>query len=355
MKNIYNIYESLLGNIEDALDKGESDMAGELVNSGSFDEKLLEIFSVTQNVKIERAFNIDNSSGKTALVVTPSHTYRTTAWCGGKKLPDILPNINEIRINNGGILNGINNSVQSVVSDKDLAPIITGDLFTVRNINTIRNIDFNVHRIGDLRYGYGASFMRFDAYLDSIENCNIDIKPAGRDEGKLFFYKMPVFKNVSANGVATIDVSYDKGMLGGMFKDYWKECDWDKIFDFGYEVSYTINDVPRMVTKIKNISKLRSLVSAKDVYYREYNEWPVKIKPNAKLSDLLDISKFKDLKYITIHDSKMYIIFENTAMSDSMTKTVFNTMLRCKGNTIDSIKPYIPVTADGWRVFVAKY
>ena len=92
-----------------------------------------------------------------------------------KKLSDILPGINEICIKEGGILNGINNSVQPVVSDKDLAPIITGDLFTVRNINTIKNIDFNVHRIGDTRYS--ASFMRFDAFLDSIENCNIDIKP----------------------------------------------------------------------------------------------------------------------------------------------------------------------------------
>ena len=353
MKTIYNVYESLLGNIEDALNKGESDMAGELVNSGSFDEKLLEIFSVTQNVKIEGAFNIDSSNGKTALVVTPAHTYRTTVWCGGKKLPDILPNINEIRVNSGGILNGINNSVQPVVSDKDLAPIITGDLFTVRNINTIKNIDFNVHRIGDTRYS--SSFMRFDAHLDSIENCNIDIKPAGGDVGKLFFYKIPVFKNVSADGVAIIDISYEKGILGGMFKDYWKECDWGKIFDFGYEVSYTVNDVPRMVTKVKNISKLRSLASARDMYYREYDEWPVKIKPNAKLSDLLDISKFKDLKRITIHDSKMYIIFENTAMSDSMTKTVFNTMLKCKGSTIGNIEPNIPVTADGWRVLVAKY
>ena len=105
----------------------------------------------------------------------------------------------------------------------------------------------------------------------------------------------------------------------------------------------------------KNIKSFKTLVSDKEAYYREYDEWPVKIKPNAKLSDLLDISKFKNLKYITIHDSKMYIIFENTALSDSMTKTVFNTMLRCKGNTIDSIKPYIPVTADGWRVFVSKY
>jgi hypothetical protein len=38
-----------------------------------------------------------------------------------------------------------------------------------------------------------------------------------------------------------------------------------------------------------------------------------------------------------------------------MTKTVFSTMLKCGDETIDSIKPYIPVTADGWRVFVAKY
>ena len=358
MKTIYNVYKSLLGNIEGALDKGESDMAGELVNSGSFDEKLLEIFSVAQrsDIKTEGAFKIDNSKGNTTLTVTsitPNFTYKAAAWCGGKKLPDILPGINEICMKAGGILNGINNSIQPVVSDKDLAPIITGDLFIVRNINTIRNIDFNVHRIGDTRYG--ASFMRFNAHLNSIENCNIDIKPARGDEGKLFFYKMPVFKNVSADGVATISVTYDKGIFGGMFKDYWKECDWSKIFDFGYEVSYTVNDVPGTVTKIKNMSKLRSIVSAKDAYFREYNEWPVKIKPNAKLSDLLDISKFKGLKYVTIHDSKMYIIFENTAVSDSMTKTIFSTMLRCKGETIDSIKPYIPVTADGWRVFVAKY
>jgi hypothetical protein len=253
----------------------------------------------------------------------------------------------------GGVLNGINNSVQPVVSDKDLAPIITGDLFTVRNINTIKNIDFNVHRIGDTRYS--ASFMRFDAHLDSIENCNIDIKPAKGDEGKLFFYKMPVFKNVSADGIAIISVTYDKGIFGGMFKDYWKECDWSKIFDFGYEVSYTVNGTPGKPVKIRNIKNFKTLVSDKEAYYRKYNEWPVKIKPNAKLSDLLDVSRFKGLKYVTIHDSKMYIIFENTAVSDSMTKTVFSTMLRCEGETIDSIKSYIPVTADGWRVFVAKY
>lgn len=360
MKTIYNVYESLLGNIEDALDKGESDMAGELVNSGSFDENLLKIFTVRSEkpskIGIGNAggsFKIDYSKGKAALIVTPAYTYRATAWCGDKKLSDILPGINEICMKEGGVLNGINNSVQPVVSDKDLAPIITGDLFTVRNINTIKNIDFNVHRIGDTRYS--ASFMRFDAHLDSIENCNIDIKPTRGDEGKLFFYKMPVFKNVSGNGVSMIQILYDKCEFGYMFKDYWKECDWSKIFDFGYEVSYTVNGIPGKPVKIRNIKTFKTLVSAKDAYYRKYNDWPVKIKPNAKLSDLWDVSKFDGLKYVIIYDYKMSIVFENTAISDSMAKTVFKTMLKCEGETVDSIKPYIPVTADGWRVFVTKY
>jgi hypothetical protein len=77
---------------------------------------------------------------------------------------------------------------------------------------------------------------------------------------------------------------------------------------------------------------------------------------------LIDISGFEKLQKITIYDKKMGIIFENTKISNCHKTAIgyFESMLKDSHekmpgtDTRTSILEHIPITLDGWNVFIVR-
>ena len=89
------------------------------------------------------------------------------------------------------------------------------------------------------------------------------------------------------------------------------------------------------------------------------------MKPNVKLSDFIDVSKFDKLERINVYDKRVTVVFEkltgNWAKFKSAYQSAFGDILK---TTWDQMHPeyiktnignHIPVTADGWRVIIIRY
>ena len=106
------------------------------------------------------------------------------------------------------------------------------------------------------------------------------------------------------------------------------------------------------------MKSIRKLITSKEFYNREFTEWPYRLKKGVKLSDFIDVSQFKELRTLTISDSKMGIIFENVNAQVDMHSAYFVDMLKQtwnskkKGHSTKDIVNLSPVTDDGWRVIL---
>ena len=98
----------------------------------------------------------------------------------------------------------------------------------------------------------------------------------------------------------------------------------------------------------------RKLIASRNFWNYEFDQFPYRLKKGAKLSDFIDISGFKNLHNIQIHDNKMNVLFINTKIG-SVREFVGHVSASLKQNVgiTNSIYdiPY-PVTSDGWMVII---
>lgn len=169
-----------------------------------------------------------------------------------------------------------------------------------------------------------------------IENTEIefiDPIPGGNLGKHIAFYQFPTFKNVESN-VNYISV-YDASAFD--------IDDLDKIFNiFEWPLKATISDYKKAAQVemiIKGLKKAKAIANNSKRYHPITQVF--KLKPNAKLSDIIDISKMKNLKRFAYKDNSVSLIFDKAPISS---------MYNCEPEPFD-IETH-QKTKDGYYVYL---
>jgi hypothetical protein len=186
----------------------------------------------------------------------------------------------------------------------------------------------------------------------------------------VLFTSIPEFKNVVSDSIEEIHIRYSASNFVYNVKDFITDTlnnsKLTDLFEYGYELNYKNGVGDNKKVKVNSLETLRKLTIAKDTSNRVYSEWPVRLKSNAKLSDLIDVSGFKNLSTIIIADDKFYICFENIKHSKNqkfgnswintygMLKDKPVIISRSNEKEMEKTINKIPVTKDGWRVILYK-
>jgi hypothetical protein len=336
-----SLYESILSDIDTNLDAGTREAA--LISLNQLDSDARKMFGI--DADNETPFFVNDN----VLFVTKSSRKSTFGVFANLVDYDIAPIIKDLNIDatifRGGLLLFGNGNL----TGNTLTPTIISSTISVNNFKSVSDVNL----ICDPARA-GNDFIptiKFDDAVKTISNCKLEIF---YQNSSIKFCKIPTLKNVSSSTIETIRIT------GEPQKVEWRDTLFNRIFDFGYTVEFGNNKINTV--KINNMTDIRKLIIAKDFYSRIYNEWPYKIKHGAKLSDLIDISGFEKLQKVTIYDKKMSIIFENTKLSNCHKTSIgyFESMLKDshkEPNNSDariSILEHIPMTADGWKVFIIR-
>lgn len=151
---------------------------------------------------------------------------------------------------------------------------------------------------------------------------------------------LPVFKNVTSSTFNAISI---KDPSNNIFRIE----NWSKIFDFGFTV--TTNDVKPKTIAINSFENIYKLASSTRYLNKLYSEYPYKLKANAKLSDLIDISGFENLENLLISDRNICVQFLKNMKASTYFDDTLKTDVDIK-HFVDSL----PTTADGFKVVIYK-
>ena len=336
-----SLYESILLDIDINLDAGTREAA--LISLNQPDSDARKMFGI--DADNETPFFVKHN----VLFVTKSSRKSTIGVFANLVDYDIAPVIKDLNVDTTLFRGGLLLFGNGNLTGNTLTPAIISSTISVNNFKSVSDVNL----ICDPARA-GNDFIpsiKFDDEVKSITNCKLEIF---YQNSSIKFCKIPTLKNVSSSTIETIRITDEQQ------KVEWRDTLFNRVFDFGYTVEFGKDKINTV--KINNMTDIRKLIIAKDFYSRIYSEWPYKIKHGAKLSDLIDISGFEKLQKVTIYDKKMSIIFENTKLPNCHKTSIgyFESMLKDSHkvpNTSDartSILEHIPMTADGWKVFIIR-
>ena len=171
---------------------------------------------------------------------------------------------------------------------------------------------------------------------------------------------IPIFKNVKSDTIKRIEISDRRGIQFSdknlnVIANIFGNKKWEKLFEFGYDLEMNDSNKWSKVT-IKSMKDFRKIIASRNFWNTRFNSFPYSLKKGAKLSDFIDISGFKGLHNVQIHDNKMNVLFINTKIG-SVREFVGHVSASLKQNIgiTNSIYdiPY-PITSDGWMVIINK-
>ena len=176
-----------------------------------------------------------------------------------------------------------------------------------------------------------------------ISNCNFDVEP-------LAFIRcncIPTLKNVWSNS-RTLEMYIDS--------KHWKDPIFNKLFKLNYSVRRSIkrySEEDSDVVEINSFMDIRKMVTAGAFYSWEYNVDPYSLN-DVNMTDIIDISNFPNIEYISIYDKSMGIFFQNTKSSNNFTSCYRHDALRRTWNEPAWKNPVHHMTKDGWEVIIYK-
>lgn len=382
MKNLINtinikpLYEGILADIESTLSTSDDRVEDEMMNAAG--SKLRQYFNIKDF--IHKPFITDNNGlSKTLTVLSGANGSWVRGDYSNNTLSDFIDNVDTVKCIRGVSIHTDN------LSDKSFCKNIIGDSISIgyaqpgKHTITISNVNMYAQSVNDNRFDKsdlssltGNKIPTITIYGGSpvLNNCYLSISKS-RTSGvgahsMIEFHDIPTFNNVSSDNIQFLRITNGSSIVFSNVKssvNIWNDKRWNNLFEFGYTLKYvhshtfTENDAKEV--KIKNIKDIKKIVSSKDFYSRTYNEFPYRLKPNAKLSDFIDISKFKNLHKINFSDNKILITCENTRYVNTyLYKSTFtDTLKTCwdprRFNLSDADKQ-IPITADGWRITIIR-
>lgn len=346
-----SLYESLLADIDDTLDKGDTITTDVLANDEN--SLLREIFPIKS--KITNPYDIIDLNGKKTLslkvtnrsgyIVTPEH-----------KVTSIIGKVDTIFIEGASFIDFKNSNL----TFKDaFCERYIGDLIDIYNYDkqlsgvnlcaiptSSKSISTIIQQ--NIKLGYD---------IQDISNCSFEINSTSKIiPSTLYLSSIPTFKNVSSKTIEKIFIGASQSLNHGypqemITKNITENPIWDKLFEFGYTTIINKKKGQASV-KIKDMESIYKTLCACDFNYftvDNLTEWPIRIKKNAKLKDILDISKFTNLSEVIIEDHKISILFTNQNNPPKKSGAMMNSTYYWS----DFIEK-LPVTTDGWKVFIYK-
>lgn len=341
MNSIFRIYESLLGKTSDKVQKASLESVA--IAGNEPDSDLRRFFRQPQTNMYE-PFEVKGKS----LIVHPYNKIYLTGDEG--KLTDIIGNKFDRLIIEGGLY-----CMDAFDIGKCLYPVVDAESFTLDYNCVVENVELTAVSYNNRSF----PIIHIDGNTVKNSTLEIDYSKVGESFGYIRSIGVPTFINVKSDTIPAIRIEADP--YGDSIMEF--DC-WDKIFEFGYKLGYRTSELDKFkFTTIKSMDDIFKLCRSKQFKVREYDQFPYKLKKGVKLSDIIDISKFKNLKQVvfTNHVSKMFqITFEKVDMcSDKMsivTKWPTSILIQQRKEYIfgrpDLMHKDMPVTADGWRVLI---
>lgn len=357
-----SLYEGILADIEDTLSTSDDNVA--IVSANMPDSPLRKMFCV--NNSLEQPFTLNNKeltvSTENSRGGNEMNSVQIVAT-EQNRLSDYIKNVESLKIL-------VPCSIWCKDIDKDICKSIISPSICIRSTRDgeINNVRLSAETVGKIRC---IPKISIEVPNPKISNSVLDIDNTVSSNGRMLCLGIPEFKNVSSSSIQVIDCSSTKEIVFAGTKplDVFANKSWANLFEFGYTLKYCTgrkyDEAIASTVTIKSMKDIKKIVTSKDFYGRIYNEWPYRLKPNVKLSDFIDISKFDKLERINVYDKKVTVVFEkltgNWAKFNSAYKSAFGDILKL---TWDQTRPeynstnigkHIPVTADGWRVIIIRY
>lgn len=358
-----SLYEGILADIEDTLSTSDDNIA--LVSANMLDSPLRKMFCINNSI-VEQPFALNNKE----LTVSTESSGGTTVISSVQivaddqnRLSDYIKNVESLKIL-------VPCSIFCKDIDKDICKSIISPSICIRTTRAgeINNVRLSAETVGKIRC---IPKISIEVPNPKISNSVLDINNAMSSNGRLLCLGIPEFKNVSSSSIQVIDCSATKEIVFAGTKplDVFANKRWANLFEFGYTLKYCTgrkyDEAIASTVNIKSMKDIKKLVTSKDFYSRTYNEWPYRLKPNVKLSDFIDISKFDKLERINIYDKRVTVVFEKLTGSwakfNSAHQSAFTDILKITWDQIHpeynktNISKHIPVTVDGWRVIIIRY
>lgn len=339
------LYESILSDIEDQLDFGDAKVPEVAANMEASD--LRNFFGI--GVGVEKPFEF--SEGGKTLIVNPLSRF--------------------LRVNDSALNDIVSTKIETLVCkssfgygyinpSEKLCNCIKADSFTFNDFAAVTFKDMEIHA-GNYSGDRVFPNINFNSGKASAEltNSRLEIDYSITKSALLEFAgDIPIFKNVKSDTIKRIEITDRRGIQFSDKKlnaiaDIFGNKRWNDLFEFGYVLEEKRPNYGNEI-KIKSMKDFRKLVASRNFWNYEFDQFPYRLKKGAQLSDFIDISGFKNLHNIQIHDNKMNVLFINTKISN-IRSYVGHVSASLKQNVriTNSIYdiPY-PVTADGWMVII---
>lgn len=346
-----SLYESLLADIDDTLDQGDTISAEILANDEN--SLLRKVFPV--NSRVKNPYDIINLNGKTTLslkvtnrsgyFVIPEH-----------KVTSIIGKVDTIFIEGASFIDFKNSDL---TFKNAFCERYIGDLIDIYNYDKQLS-DVNLCAIPTNSKSHSSIIqqnIKLGYDIQDISNCSFEINSTSKIiPSTLYLSSIPTFKNVRSKTIEKIFIGASQSLNIGypqemITSNITENPIWEKLFEFGYTtiINKKKGQVPVKIKDMKSIYKTLCTCDFNYFTIDNLTEWPIRIKKNAKLKDILDISKFTNLSEVVIEDHKISILFTNKNNPPKKSGALLNSTYYWS----DFIEK-LPVTADGWKVFIYK-
>ena len=302
-----SLYESILGDID--INIAASDDAAVILSANAEGSILRNFLGIHKDYEVAEPFDID---GKTLKIFGPNcklkylSTYSTLiSWDtdnNPNKSVDSILGIKLDRIETKGSLIITGNNISNV--SKRYAPELqASNIKFIYPKNTVvkdLNLTVATHKMANI---VPSILFTGDS---TITLQNVDMFVDKHILSRINFTKLPIFKNVSSNmDKLCIEVPRNADPVIKE-DDVFEDPRYNDLFEFGYSLKYELEGKISTV-KVKDMKSLKTMVTTSSFYKRRYEEFPYRLKPNVRLNDILDVSKWPNLEQIIIQSKKMYI------------------------------------------------
>ena len=330
------IIESLLDDEDDILDNMDSVVYDDMIKNPN--SNFRTDFGLYDHDRLKKShFEVGNSFYK-------DHTLGLSSRYVDQKtnisLKTYFPNLNSLKC---GVY--LNSARESIITDKSLANDVTCCQFVVKYGIGLSNINIHINpkQIEKELKIFTTNITNtvvLEGYGNmTLNNVNIEWDRNTLEVNRMilfrFFHDLPELKNVTGN-------AYGIGFYDSSFFDY---DSLDKMFPiFEWPITVRVRDHKTGNDKdivVKNLKKAKAICNNSKRYTLITQAF--KLKPNAKVTDVIDISKLKDVKYVSFRDNNVRLVFKKDAIKNAY---------------ICEPEPFKPntfqVTKDGFSVYFEK-
>lgn len=337
MKSIYNIYESILDDIDVQMDKGFTDVSNSIFNADN--SEMRKAFNISHLVK-GAVFDVLGKENDYTLTVSAN----ASVDFSNNNLQKLVPGLKTLIVD--GLFN-LNCSNTAKLTPNDVCNKVTASTLGFYNVSSIDGIDLIAQHMSGSRY---FSSLIFDDTIESISNCKLE----NQATNVIMFSKIPKFNNVTSSSIFVINITRHK-LTSSKF---WDKKLFEKLFQTKYDVEYkllTDNSINK--ASIKSFKDIEKLVKSPDHYSREYLTDAIRLKPGVKITDFIDVSGFMNIEKIQISGDRWGMVFIKENMVDTrknLTMNHTNMAIGKKYSDWSNIHTSFPKTDDGWYVVVTR-